>query len=128
MAKKTYVRLIWLVFWTVALAICSLYLKAIDEKGTAFLLFLCDVYFFGSLIKFLRDIHLYQELCSELEYIGKDPAHQAVKLYRLKGVALWVQHAPKEEKERFVAAFSQMSENDFGYGELKYIVEQLKKW
>lgn len=127
MAKKNYGKLILFIGVAVVLFICTLYLKSIGEKGNAFLLFLWVVYFVVKISRLLRDWHFYQELCRELEYIGKDPAHQAVKIYRLQGVKLWVKYAPEEKKELFKACFSKMSEQDFGYGELKYIVEQINK-
>ena len=127
MAKKIYVKVVWYVFWIAALVTCSLYLKAIGKNGYAFLLFLFVVYFFSELAKLFRDRYFYRELCSELEYAGKDPANQAVKLYRLRSIDLWLRCAPKEEKERFAARLAQMSENDFGYSELESIIKQKKK-
>lgn len=127
MAKKIRVKVVWYVFWIAALVTCSLYLKAVGKNGYAFLLFLFVVYFFSELAKLFRDRYFYRELCSELEDVGKNPAHQAFKIYRLGNVALWVRCAPESEKERFASYLEKMSEDDFGYGELKYIVEQFKK-
>ena len=62
-----------------------------------------------------------------LKAVGKNPARQAVKIYHLRSIGLWLRCAPKEEKERFAVHLAQMSENDFGYSELKSIVEQFKK-
>lgn len=127
MAKKIRVKFAWLVFLEIVLLICSLYLHAIGENGKACLLFFLLVYLFSELAKMLRDRYFYRELCSEVEDVGKNPAHQTFKIYRLGSVALWVRCAPESEKERFASYLEKMSEDDFGYGELKYIVEQFKK-
>lgn len=126
MAKKIRVKVVWYVFWIAALVTCSLYLKAVGKNGYAILLFLFVVYFFSELAKLFRDWYFYRELCSELEDVGKNPARQAVKIYHLRSIGLWLRCAPKEEKERFAVHLAQMSEKDFGYSELKSIVEQFK--
>lgn len=126
MAKKIYIRLIWFVLLEIALVVCALCFRTLNEGWLAFLFLLAAACFLGKPAKLLCNWYFYRELCSELKSIGENPAHQAIEIFRLKSAALWEQYAPETEKERFEAYLKQMSKNTAGYDELKYLVEHSK--
>lgn len=68
----------------------------------------------------------YLRVEDKLWYVGSNVAHKAKKLYELHAVDLYLMFAPAEDVQRFKDVFAAMEEEDFFYGEMRYVVSKIK--
>lgn len=105
----------------------AVWCQTLSQKFLAAILTAAAILVFTRLFLLINDYRDYRKICDKLWYVGENATYKAKKLYEMRAVDTYLRFAPDKELQKFKECFSRMKEDDYFYGEMRYVVERINK-